>query len=175
MIAAAATCKLPRVEPSTTHEWLYRANTSKEGLDVTRGLAREYGFISRNAFADAAKEQMIPHVAQVSFGDLIHLYFVDPSGGLPLGAFRVVGPNKHPRPELFAAGVTGASTLRRVAAGELADVLARLDGYAPDPKLAAYCGWPVVAEERPSPIYAQSLFPGRNSLAPYSGPVRRKR
>lgn len=175
MIAAAATCKLPRVEPLTTHEWLYRASTSREGLEVTRGLAREYGFIHRNPFADAAKEQMIANVGQVAFGDVIHLYFVDSSGGLPLGAFRVVGPNKHPRPELFAAAVTGASTLRRVAPGELAERLAPLDGYAPDPRLAAYCGWPVVPDERPSPIYAASLFPGRNSLAPYSGAPRRKR
>jgi hypothetical protein len=162
------------VEPSTTHEWLYRASTSKEGLEDTRALARDLGFIHRNAFADAVKEQMIPHVGQIAFGDLIHLYFVDAAGGTSLGSYRVVGPNKHPRPELFAAAVTGASTLRR-AAGELADHLRTLDGYTPDPRLAAHCGWPVVPDERPSPIYAASLFPGRNSIAPYGGTPKRKR
>ena len=163
------------METRTTQEWLYRANTSKEGLEVTRGLLRDYGFLVRNAYVEGEKEQMIPHVAQVAFRDLIHVYFVDPSGGTALGCYRVVGPNNHPRPELFAAGVTGASTLRRVAPGELADHLRDSGGYDPDPRLATYCGWPVVPDERRSPIYSPSLFPGRNSIAQYPGVATRRR
>ncbi len=163
------------MEPRTTQEWLYRASTSKEGLEATRALIQDYGFICRSAFVDGEKEQMIPHVGQVAFGDLIHLYFVDAKLGVALGAYRVVGPHNHPRPELFAAGVKRALTLRTVADGELADKLRASEGYEPDPRLAAYCGWPVVPDEQSSPIYSRSRFPGRNSIAPYPATARRSR
>ena len=163
------------MEPRTTHEWLYRANTSKEGLEVTRSLLENYGFIVRSAYAEGDKEQMIASVAQIAFGDVIHLYFAGAGGGVPLGAYRIVGPNNHPRPELFASGVKGALTLRTVAPGELDDHLRENKGYAPDPRLAAFCGWPVVPDEHPSPIYSPSRFPGRSTIAPYPAPPRRRR
>jgi len=163
------------VEPRTTHEWLYRASTSKEGQEVTRGLLETYGFIVRSAYAEGDKELMIAHVAQIGFGDVIHLYLAGTGGSVTLGAFRIVGPNNHPRPELFASGVKGALTLRTVAPGELDDHLRETKGYEPDPRLAAYCGWPVVPDERPSPTYNSSRFPGRSTIAPYPAPPRRRR
>lgn len=163
------------MEPHTNHEWLYRASTSKENLEVTRALIRDHGFIHRSAFVEAAKEQMIANVAKVAFRDVIHLYFVDAGKGLVIGSYRVVGPNNHPRPELFGAAVKGAQTLRRVAPGELAEELDRLGGYQKDPRLEVHCGWPVVPDDARAPIYSPTLFPGRNSIAPYAGAPRRSR
>ena len=37
---------------------------------------------------------------------------------------------------------------------------------------AAFCGWPVVPDEHPSPIYSPSRFPGRSTIAPYPAPAR---
>ncbi len=146
-------------------EWLYRASGAKAGSEATRELAEGYGFICRSAFAEAAKEQMIANVGRVDFGDVIHLYFVDDGGGRSLGAFRLVGPNRHPHAEYFA-GAVPKTRLRRVAEGPLQAQLRAQEGYEPDPRLHEFCGWPVVAEDRLSPSYVRDMFPGRNSLVP---------
>lgn len=146
-------------------EWLYRASDAKAGADATRALADEFGFVCRNAFADAEQPKLIANVANVRFADIIHLYFVDADGGRSLGAFRVVGPNRHPNAEHFGAAVP-KTTLRRVAAGSLRDRLQDLPGYEADPRIGAYCGWPVVREERSSPSFVRELFPGRSALVP---------
>ncbi len=132
-----------------------------EAADETRRLAEEDGFIYRNAFAEGL-QKMIANVSSVDFGHVIHLYFVGPGGGELLGAFRVIGPFKHPHPEWFGKAVT-QTTLRTVIGGPLKE---RLDAskYEPDPQLKVYCGWPVVPDETRSPAYIRELFPGRNSL-----------
>lgn len=144
-------------------EWLYRASGAKAGPEATRELADQFGFICRSAFVDADKEQMIANVGRVDFGDVIHLYFVDDAGGRSLGAFRLVGPNRHPHGEYFA-GAVAKTRLRRVADGPLREELQRHDGYERDPRLHEFCGWPVIVEELKSPSYARDLFPGRNAL-----------
>ena len=73
-------------------EWLYRASNTKANADDTRELVEHFGFICRSAFVDDTKTQMIANVGKVDFGDIIHMYFVDASGGRPLGAYRVVAP-----------------------------------------------------------------------------------
>lgn len=143
-------------------EWLYRASGAKEGPEVTRAIAEEFGFICRSATAGGAGA-MIANVGNVTFGDVIHLYFATPTGGTLLGAFRVVPPTKHPHGEFFGKAVSG-SALRLVVDGPLKDRLLACPGYAIDAKHEAYCGWPVVPEEIHSPSYARSLFPGRNAL-----------
>ncbi len=145
-----------------SQEWLYRATGALERPDVTRGLAVEYGFICRTAYTEGT-EQLIAHVASVDFGDIIHLYYAGPTGGSLLGAFRVVGPNKHPNPEFFGKAVH-KTKLRTVADGSLRDHLVANEGYTPDPTLKLYCGWPVVTEEVRSPSYIKEMFPGRNAL-----------
>lgn len=146
-------------------EWLYRASSAKTGPEATQELADKFGFICRSAFAEAAKEQMIANVGKVDFGDVIHLYYVDEAGGRSLGAFRLVGPHRHPHGEYFG-GAVPRTRLRRVAVGPLQEQLQQVEGYEPDPRLQEFCGWPVVQEERSSPIYVRDLFPGRNSLVP---------
>jgi hypothetical protein len=144
-------------------EWLYRASNAKADSEATREIVERFGFICRSAFVDDTKTQMIANVAKVDFGDIIHLYFVDASGGHPLGAFRVVAPHKHPNGALFAAAVP-KTTLRKLADGELRQHLTEQPGYEPDPKLGEYTGWPVIPAEQRSPTYLASLFPGRNAL-----------
>ncbi len=146
-------------------EWLYRASDAKAGAEETQELADQFGFVCRNAFADAAQPQLTATVARVTFQDIIHLYFVAPGGGKSLGAFRVVGPHRHPNAEYFGAAIP-KTTLRRVVAGPLHERLLRAEGYAVDPKTGEFCGWPVVREEMRSPIYGKALFPGRNALVP---------
>lgn len=144
-------------------EWLYRASDAGASADETRALADEFGFVCRSAFADAAQSQLIANVARVGFGDIIHLYFADAKAGQSLGAFRVVGPNRHPNGAQFGAAIP-KTTLRRVAAGALRERLP--ESYKVDPKLGEFCGWPVVREERSSPSFLRELFPGRNALVP---------
>lgn len=147
-------------------EWLYRASTAQAEPSVTRQFAEQFGFICRTAFADAAQAQMIANVAKVDFGDVIHLYYVDAEGGRSLGAYRVVGPHRHPQGQLFGAAVP-KTKLRTVADGPLRDALRDKDsGYAVDPRVGEFCGWPVVRDEHPSPSYIRELFVGRNSLVP---------
>lgn len=129
---------------------------------MTREIAIEFGFICRTAHAEGV-ESMIAHVASVDFGDAIHLYFAGPTSGSLLGAFRVVGPNKHPNPEFFGKAVHG-TRLRTVLDGPLKDRLVACGGYTPDPKLGVYCGWLIVPEEMRSPSYIKEMFPGRNAL-----------
>lgn len=147
-------------------EWFYRASNAGPDAARTRIFADDFGFICRSAFADAEHVQMIANVAKVDFGDVIHLYHVDDQGGSSLGAFRVVGPHRHPRGELFGAAVP-KTKLRTVAEGPLREALSRPDsGYAVDPRLREYCGWPVIREDRHSPSYTRDLFVGRNTLVP---------
>lgn len=146
-------------------EWLYRASTTKADEDKTRELVEQFGFICRSAYADAAQPQLIANVGKVTFQDVIHLYFVDGSGGRLVGAFRVIGPNKHAEPTYFAAALP-KTTLRRVAPGALLDRLRETPGYSPDPKLGDFTGWPVAREEVRSPAFTRDLFPGRNALVP---------
>lgn len=143
-------------------EWLYRASNAKANSDATRELVDRFGFIHRNPYADSTKTQMIANVGKVGVGDIIHLYFVDTSGGRQLGAFRVVAPYRHPNPAPFAAAVP-RTTLRKLAAGELRDFLLGA-GYEPDPQIHELCGWPVIPDEHHSPTYLASMFPGRNAL-----------
>jgi len=117
---------------------------------------------ARRAYTEGT-EQLIAHVASVDFGDIIHLYFAATTSGSLLGAFRVVGPNKHPNPEYFGKAVH-KTKLRTVADGPLRDHLVANEGYTPDSTLKLYCGWPVVAEEVRSPSYIKEMFPGRNAL-----------
>lgn len=152
---------------SGPQEWLYRASNAKEGRDSTLEFVQKFGFIQRNPYVDAEKGQLVPNVKEVDLGHIIHLYFVDSRGGQQLGCFRVVGPGNHPNGKQFGAAVKGAFTLRSVAESELLDHLIAAEGYERDPKLATYCGWPVVQEERPSPRYLPGLFSGRNSLVEY--------
>lgn len=142
------------------HEWLYRATGAQEGLEVTRELAAEYGFISRNPHAETGA--MIAHVAGVDFGDIIHLYFAAGSTGTLLGAYRVVGPVKHPHGEIFGPAVT-RTKLRTVLESPLKEFLER-SNYQQDVSLGAYCGWPIVPEEARSPSYIREMFPGKNAL-----------
>ena len=81
--------------------------------------------------------------------------------------FRVVTPQDHAQPALFAAPVP-KSALYTVAGGELHDRLREVH-YEPDPQLHELCGWPVirVAGTAPcpvSPFVMFSLFPTQNSL-----------
>jgi hypothetical protein len=147
-------------------EWLYRASNAKADLEATRGLVDRFGFIHRSAFADTTKKQMIANVAKVGVGDIIHMFFVDDSGGRPLGTYRVVAPFRHPTGSLFAAAVP-KTTLRRVVDPELREQL-KDAGYEPDPQIGEFCGWPVIADEEDhrSPSYLAALFPGRNALVP---------
>lgn len=142
-------------------EWLYRASNAKATFDETRELVDRFGFICRNAYSDSTKTQMIANVANVDFGT-IHLYYVDASGGRPLGAYRVVAPHKHPNGALFA-GAVPKTTLRKVVDPELIELL-KERGYEADPKLGEFTGWPVIPAELRSPSYLASLFPGRNAL-----------
>ncbi|MDC0722420.1 hypothetical protein [Nannocystis bainbridge] len=145
-------------------EWLYRASNAKADAAKTQTIVDDFGFICRSAYADVANAQMIANVAKVDFGDIIHLYFIDgEGGGRSLGAYRVVGPHKHPRGALFGAAVP-KTKLRTVADDELRDVL-RPD-YAVDPRIGEFCGWPVIRDEQPSPSYVKDLFSGRNTLVP---------
>lgn len=147
-------------------EWLYRASNAKADSTSTQELAENFGFICRSAFADAAQSQMIANVAKVDFGDIVHLYFVDTEGGRSLGAYRVVGPHRHPQGQLFGAAVP-KTKLRTVAEGPLRDALSQPNsGYAVDPRVGEFCGWPVVRDEHPSPSWVRDLFVGRNTLVP---------
>jgi hypothetical protein len=146
-----------------SQEWLYRASGALEGPDVTRELATEFGFICRTAYTEGT-ETLIAHVASVDFGDVIHLYFAGPTSGTLLGAFRVVGPVKHPHPEFFGKAVH-KTKLRTVLDGPLKDYLAeKATGYTADPTLKLFTGWPIVPEETRSPSYIKEMFPGRNAL-----------
>ncbi|MBL9104445.1 MAG: hypothetical protein JNL82_26100 [Myxococcales bacterium] len=156
-------------------EWLYRATTAQEGLESTRKFAEEFGFIARTAFAEGEREQMVTLVNKVGYRDIIHLYYIDDSGGHVLGSYRVVGPNNHPQPKQFGAAVKGAPTLRVVAEGELLTALREVKGYAPDPRLGGFTGWPVVPGEKVSPGYGVDLFTGRNTLIAYPLPRRTRR
>ncbi|MDC0670098.1 hypothetical protein [Nannocystis radixulma] len=148
------------------HEWLYRASNAKADSTSTQTFADEFGFICRSAFADVAHAQMIANVAKVDFGDVVHLYFVDSEGaGRSLGAYRVVGPHRHPRGQLFGAAVP-KTKLRTVADGPLRDRLRDDSGYAVDPRVGEFCGWPVVRDDHVSPSYVRDLFVGRNTLVP---------
>ncbi|MFY0537538.1 hypothetical protein [Nannocystis pusilla] len=145
-------------------EWLYRASNARADSSTTQEIADNFGFICRSAFADVAHAQMIANVAKVDFGDVIHLYFVDAEGGgRSLGAYRVVGPHRHPQGALFGAAVP-KTKLRTVADDELRGKL-RPD-YVVDPRVGEFCGWPVVRDEHPSPSYVKDLFVGRNTLVP---------
>ncbi|WAS93651.1 hypothetical protein [Nannocystis punicea] len=145
-------------------EWLYRASNAKANADNTQTLVDDFGFICRSAFADVAHAQMIANVAKVDFGDVVHLYFVDgEGGGRSLGAYRVVGPHRHPRGNLFGAAVP-KTKLRTVADDELREKLR--EGYAVDPRVGEFCGWPVIRDEHASPSYVKDLFVGRNTLVP---------
>jgi hypothetical protein len=148
-------------------EWLYRASNAKADSTTTRHFAEDLGFVCRTAFADAEQAQMIANVAKVDFGDVVHLYFVGEDGGQALGAFRIVGPHRHPRGRLFGAAVP-KTKLRTVADEPLREAL-RDAGYAVDPRLGEFCGWPVIHDEHPSPTYHRELFPGRNTLVPLAG------
>lgn len=151
-------------------EWLYRASGAKAGFEATQELAEEFGFVCRNAVSRSG--QLIANVAGVTYGDVIHLYFVGPEGGRSLGAFRVVGPNNHPNAEFFGAGIP-KTTLRQVAVtGRLHERLRELPGYEVEPQSGAYCGWPVVRDDRSSPAFDSALFPGRNALVPVAAGVR---
>lgn len=145
-----------------SHEWLYRATGALEGSDVTRELAEEFGFICRSAYTEGT-ETLIAQVANVDFGDVIHLYFAGPSTGTLLGAYRVVGPVKHPHPEYFGKAVH-KTKLRTVADGPLKDHLGEKTIYAPDSTLKLFTGWPIVPEETRSPSYIKEMFPGRSTL-----------
>lgn len=158
---------------SGPQEWLYRASNAQEDRASTLEIAQKFGFICRSAYIDAERPALIPLVREVDLGHLIHLYFVSARGGQPLGTFRVVGPGNHPHKEQFGPAVKGAFTLRSVAESELQDHLIKCEGYARDPRLATYCGWPVVPDDRPAPRYVPGLFPGRNSLVAYPR-LRRK-
>lgn len=147
-------------------EWLYRASNARADSTSTKEFADEFGFICRTAFADVAHAQMIANVAKVDFGDVVHLYFVDGEGsGRSLGAYRVVGPHRHPRGQLFGAAVP-KTKLRTVADGPLREALKDDSGYAVDPRVGEFCGWPVVPDEHVSPSYLRELFTGRNTLVP---------
>lgn len=147
-------------------EWLYRASTAREDSERTRELAEQHGFIARTPHTDGPRSQMIALVKHVGVADVIHLYFADPEsdrGGASLGAYRVVAPHKHPNAQHFGPAVTG-TTVRRVAAGPLHDLLRdQYPGYEPDAD-GVYWGWPVIREDAPSPSYARDFFPTRNSL-----------
>lgn len=160
------------MEVSKPREWLYRASPAREDLENTRAIVRDFGFICRSAFADAAKAQWIPQVKNVGFRDVIHLYFADAGGGEAIGSFSVVSPHHHPRRELFGAAVTGAMTLRTVVDPALIELLR--PRYAPDPKLGAFTGWPVIAAEGRTPSYDSRLFPGQNALFEYMTRPRKR-
>lgn len=160
------------MELSKPREWLYRASPAKEDLEGTRAIVRDFGFICRNAFADATKTQMIPHVQKVDFRHVIHLYFVDAGGGGAIGSFRVVGVRNHPRPELFGAAVEKVPPLRTVVDSGLLELLR--PRYSPDPKLGVYAGWPVVPADEVTPAYDPGLFPGQSSLFEYLPRPRRR-
>ena len=102
------------------------------------------------------------HVAAVDFGDIIHLYFAAGSTGTLLGAYRVVGPVKHPHAEYFGPAVT-RTKLRTVLDSPLRDFLERAE-YKQDGPVGAYCGWLIVPEEARSPSYIREMFPGKNAL-----------
>lgn len=151
---------------SAMQEWLYRASDAQADPTLTQQFADEYGFICRTAFTAADGPQMIANVAKVDFGDVVHLYYVDAEGGRSLGAYRVVGPNRHPQGEIFGAAVP-KTRLRTVADSPLRDALRDPgSGYSVDPRVGEFCGWPVVREDHPSPAYARNLFVGRNTLVP---------
>lgn len=159
------------MELNKPREWLYRASQAGEDLDGTRRIADEFGFICRSAFADAAKEQRIPHVKTVNFGDVIHLYFVGAGGGEAIGSYRV-GLLGHERKERFGRGIAGPA-LREVVDPELIEVLR--ESYAPDPKLGVFTGWPVVKVDEKGPMYHPGLFPGNNALFEHPPPTSRRR
>lgn len=131
-------------------EWLYRASPAREDREHTTAIVRDFGFICRNPFADAAKKQWIANVQKVDFRHIIHLYFIDGDGGAAIGSFRVIAPKNHPRLAHFASAVEGT----------------------PDPRLGVFCGWPVVLAETSGPAYDPGLFPGQNALFEY--PSRRR-
>ncbi len=155
-------------------EWLYRASPAREDRERTTAIVRDFGFICRNPFADAAKKQWIANVQKVDFRHIIHLYFIDGDGGAAIGSFRVIAPKNHPRLAHFASAVEGAPALRTVAQGDLAEFLRM--GYTPDPRLGVFCGWPVVLAETSGPAYDPGLFPGQNALFEYPSlaPSRRR-
>ncbi len=142
--------------------WLYRASTAKAKSAETWSIVKNLGFLHRTLHTQASKAQRIANIGAVAVGDIIHLYYVGEGKGRALGVLRVVELSEHPRAGQFGAAVP-ETALYTAAAAELREKLRAAD-YEVDPVIGEFCGWPVVRENRASPAYAASLFPGRSSL-----------
>lgn len=147
-------------------DWVYRATRSKIDAISTMILADKRGFLCRTARSGAGV--WASNVKNVVVGDLLHFYYTQ-AGKKPreFGAYEVVSPEGHDRPELFGAQVEGTA-LYEVAPGELHDYLEAVGGVM-DPITDVYTGW-VIKRVGRSPAFDAKLFTGMNTLQEYLGP-----
>lgn len=146
-------------------EWVYRATRNKVDAFSTMILADKRGFLPRTARSGGGVWG--PHVKTVAVGDVIHFYYVQ-AGKKPreLGAYEVLAPESHERPELFGAALED-SAIYEVSPGELTDYLEAV-GSVMDPIKDVFTGW-IVKRIGRCPAFDAKLFTGMSTLQPYDG------
>lgn len=147
-------------------DWVYRATRSKIDAISTMILADKRGFLCRTARSGAGA--WATNVKAVAVGDLLHFYYTQ-AGKKPreFGAYEVLDPSSHDRPELFGKQVEGTA-LFEVAPGELTNYLEAVGGVV-DPIADVFTGW-VIKRVGRSPAFDAKLFTGMNTLQEYMGP-----
>ncbi len=146
-------------------EWVYKATDKKVDYAATMILAEKRGFICRSAHN--REGAWIGNVRDVRVGDLIHFYYKRPNADArAIGSFEVVTPASHPRPDLFGERLN-ESDLWTITAPSFVAELTKLGGYAPDPRLDVFVGWPI-QRRGVAPEYRDAMFPGMGTLHPYT-------
>jgi hypothetical protein len=151
-------------------QWVYKATNKKVDSGATLILVDRRGFLCRSAYQD--NRAWASNVRDVKAGHVIHVYYMR-HGKTPgeLGSFEVIEPTAHVRPELFGDRVEGTA-LYAVTDPQFIQHLVGLGGYAPDPVLGRFTGWPVRGVSR-SPSYDPKMFTARATLQRYE-PTPRK-
>ncbi len=144
-------------------EWVYRATRSKIDAISTMILADKRGFVCRTGRSGAGA--WATNVKTVAVGDVIHFYYTQ-AGKKPreFGAYEVLSPESHERPDLFGPPLEGTA-LYEVAPGELANYLEAV-GAVTDPISDVFTGW-VIKRVGRSPAFDAKLFTGMNTLQQY--------
>lgn len=123
-------------------EWFYKATNKKLDKVGTLLLANR-GFLCRSAYNK--QKNWIANVQRVTFGDVIHFYFIARKPD-PLGAFEVIRredfkiAKSTPTADDFAGPVPGCA-LYEVVDPSFIEKLDPTGGYEPDPELGKYTGW----------------------------------
>ena len=141
-------------------EWGYKATRSKLDSAGTLLLAMR-GFLCRSAHEQNLSAA--DNVSRVALGDTIQFYYVARDRKVhEFGAYTIIEPHMHSRPELFGARVE-ETALYRVEEASFIREIDKVNAYLPDPVLGQFTGWIIRKSAKARP-YDRAAFPGQGTL-----------